>query len=87
MTLYEVIDNEWVKLKEGPYAGIIYKYGRVQLIEEDERLRVKFEYELKDGTRLDSAFVQHIGPILVELIQNGLMSNSIVYTGGTDVSA
>lgn len=84
MKPYEIIDNEWIKLTEGPYAGIIYKYGRVQLIEEDESLRVRFEYQLKDGSTLDSSFVQHIGPILTDLINEGVRLNSIVYTGGTD---
>ena len=84
MKPYELIDDQWVKLTEGPYQGIVYKYGRVQLIEEDDQLRVRFEYELEDGTKLDNEFVQYIGPILTELIENGVMKNSIVYTGGTD---
>lgn len=84
MNLYEVIDDQWVKLNEGPYAGIIYKYGRVQLIEEGDQLRVRFDYELEDGSKLDNDFVQYIGPILTEMIEKGLVLNSIVYTGGTD---
>lgn len=87
MKPYEVIDDQWVKLNEGPYAGIIYKYGRVQLIEEDFWLRVQFEYELQDGSQLDDEFVQYIGPILSELINEGLLLNSITYTGGIDAGA
>lgn len=87
MKPYEVIDDQWVKLNEGPYAGIIYKYGRVQLIEEGDQLRVRFEYELEDGSKLDNEFVQYIGPILTELIEKGLVLNSIVYTGGVDAGA
>ena len=84
MRPYKVINEEWIELTEGPYEGIVYKYGRVQFIEEGEQVRVRFEYETDDGTRLDNNFVQHIGPILVELIEEGLMKNSIVYTGGVD---
>lgn len=84
MKPYEIIDDQWVKLTEGPYAGIIYKYGRVILVEEGDQLRVRFEYELEDGSKLDNEFVQYIGPILTELIDNGLAVNSIVYSGGTD---
>lgn len=84
MKSYEVIDDQWIKLNEGPYAGTVYKYGRVQLIEEGDQLRVRFEYELEDGSKLDNEFVQYIGPILTELIDKGLILNSIVYTGGTD---
>lgn len=84
MKNYKKIDDEWIELIEGPYQGIVYRYGRVQLIEEDDQLRVRFEYELDDGGRLDSNFIQYIGPILTELIEEGLLKNNIVYTGGTD---
>ena len=84
MKNYKKIDDQWIELTEGPYEGIVYRYGRVQLIEEDDQLRVRFEYELDDGSRLDSNFIQYIGPILTELIEEGLLKNNIVYTGGTD---
>lgn len=84
MKNYKKIDDQWIELTEGPYEGIVYRYGRVQLIEEDDQLRVRFEYELDDGSRLDSNFIQYIGPILTDLIEEGLLKNNIVYTGGTD---
>lgn len=83
---YVVIDDQWIKLIDGPYAGIMYRYGRVNLIEEDDRLRVKFEYELDTGARMDEAFEQYIGPILTELIEQGVLTNSITYTGGIDAN-
>lgn len=84
MKPYEVIRDEWIKLIEGPYAGIMYRYGRVNMIEEGDQLRLKFEYELDTGQRMDEKFVQYIGPILVDLIEEGVLLNSITYTGGTD---
>jgi hypothetical protein len=81
---YQLVDDQWVKLIDGPYSGIMYKYGRVNLVEEGEHLRIQFEYELDTGERLDSNFVQYIGPILVDLIEEGIINNNIVYTGGTD---
>lgn len=86
MKTYKVINDNWVELLEGPYEGILYKYGRVQLIEEDDTLRIKFEYETADGQRLDSKFIQYIGPILSELIEQGVMNNNITYTGGIDAN-
>lgn len=83
---YTVIDDQWIKLIDGPYAGIMYRYGRVDLIEEDDCLRIRFEYEIDDGSRGDDKFVQYIGPILSELIEQGVLNNSIVYTGGTDAN-
>lgn len=83
---YQVIDDQWIKLIDGPYAGIMYRYGRVELIDEGDRLRVKFEYEIDDGSRKDNEFVQYVGPILTELIEEGLLKNGIVYTGGVDAT-
>jgi len=84
MKPYKVVNDTWIELTEGPYEGIIYKYGRVELIEEDDRLRIKFEYQLPDGRTLDDEFVQYIGPILTEMIEEGVIKNNITYTGGTD---
>lgn len=84
MKPYKVVNDSWIELTEGPYEGIIYKYGRVELIEEDDRLRIKFEYQLPDGRTLDDEFVQYIGPILTEMIEEGVIKNNITYTGGTD---
>lgn len=81
---YKVINDMWIELTEGPYEGIVYKYGRVNLIEEDDCLRIQFEYERLDKQPHTHEFTQYIGPILTELIEEGVMKNSIVYTGGID---
>lgn len=83
---YRVINDQWIKLIDGPYAGIMYRYGRVELVEEGEQLRVRFEYEIDDGSRKDANFIQYIGPILTELIEQGVLTNSITYTGGIDAN-
>jgi len=84
MKNYKIVNDTWVELLEGPYAGVVYKYGKVQLIEDGEHLRIKFEYNLPDGSKLDNAFVQYIGPILSEMIEEGVLNNSLVFTGGVD---
>lgn len=84
MKNYKIVNDTWVELLEGPYAGVVYKYGKVQLIEDGEHLRIKFEYNLLDGSKLDNEFVQYIGPILTEMIEEGVLNNSLVYTGGVD---
>jgi len=85
MKPYKVVNDMWVELTEGPFEGIVYKYGRVNLLEEDDQLRVQFEYERLDKQPHTHEFTQYIGPILVDLIEDGVMKNSIVYTGGIDV--
>lgn len=84
MKPYQIVDGDWIELIEGPYKGIIYKYGRVRLLEEDDVLRVQFEYNLQDGSKLDSEFVQYIGPILVDLIEEKTLDHSLIFVGGTD---
>ena len=89
---YELLDedyngNQLIKLTCNPYSGIIYTYGRVRLLEEDEQLRIQFEYDIHEnpvGIIEREKFKNHIGDILVDLLDENLLKNNIVYTGGTD---
>lgn len=81
---YVIVEDQWVKLIDGPFAGIMYKYGKVELIEEDDQLRMVFEYDTDTGQQLDKDFNDYIGDILVQMIEEGLEKHSIVYTGGVD---
>lgn len=85
MKPYEINDDKTISLTEEPYNGIVFKFGKVKLIEEEDLLRIQFEYDIIEGdcTR-DEIFRNYIGDILVELIEQGLLRNDIVYTGGTD---
>lgn len=89
---YELLDedhngNQLIKLTSNAYSGIIYTYGRVRLLEEDDLLRVQFEYDIHEnpvGFVDRDKFKNHIGDILVDLLEENLLKNNIVYTGGTD---
>lgn len=85
---YKVVNDQWVELLSGEFEGIVYKYGRVTLKEENDALRIQFEYMLPGGRKIpperEKGFVNHVGPILAELIELGVMKNNIVYTGGID---
>ena len=89
---YELLDEDYngnllIKLTCNPYSGIIYTYGRVRLVEEDELLRVQFEYDIQEnpvGVLERDKFRDYIGDILVELLEENLLKNNVVYTGGTD---
>ena len=90
--MYKLLDEtandcQLVMLTSEDYYGIIYTYGRVRLIEEDDLLRIQFEYEIHEnpkGELDEKTFRNHIGDILVELIDQGVMNNSLTYTGGID---
>lgn len=79
-----------IKLTEEPFSGIMYTYGKVDIIpdEENDKLTIKFEYEVLDyagkGFGSMEPFEQYIGDILQDLIHEGIAENSLTYTGGID---
>lgn len=89
---YELLDedyvgNQFIKLTSKEYSGIIYTYGRVRLLEEEDQLRVQFEYDIHEnpvGFVDREKFKNHIGDILVDLLDENLLKNNVVYTGGID---
>jgi hypothetical protein len=89
---YELLDedhngNQLIKLTSSEYSGIIYTYGRVRLLEEDDQLRIQFEFDIHEnpvGFVDRDKFRNHIGDILVDLLEENLLKNNVVYTGGTD---
>lgn len=89
---YELLDedhngNQLIKLTSREYSGIIYTYGRVRLLEEEDQLRVQFEFDIHEnpvGFVDRDKFRNHIGDILIDLLEENLLKNNIVYTGGTD---
>lgn len=78
------INGDWVELTEGPFASIPYRYGKVQFVEDGDRLKVKFDYETLEKLPYNAEFVEYIGPVLIDLIEDGVRENSITYTGGVD---
>lgn len=80
-------NNQLIRLTSEKYSGIIYSYGRVNLIEEDDQLRIQFEYDIHEnpiGILNETDFRNTIGDILVDLMDQQLLNNQIVYTGGID---
>lgn len=79
-----------IKLLDEPFSGIIIAYGRVQFEpdEANDRLVLKFEYEILDKAGKDfndmKPFETYLGDLLQELIHRGVEENSITYTGGVD---
>lgn len=80
---YEIIDKgdeffHHILLKEtSPYPSVVFQFGKVQLIEEDESLRVKFEYETFANPNLlnvqSQDFRKYIGNILMTNLEELLI--------------
>lgn len=58
--------------EKSPCPGLEIQYGKVQLIEEDDQLRVKFEYEVFSKSTVpqkDILLKLYLGKVLVEILQ------------------
>ena len=68
-------DMQCVGIKEGPFAAVVYKYGKVSLGEENSNgtLPFRFEYDILDNNLIpresfNDEFFKLIGDILVDII-------------------
>lgn len=85
MKPYKVVGGTHIELTDTPYAGIVFKFGGVSFEEKEDECLLHFDYEVVEGDAPnDQIFKTYLGDILIELIEEGLARNDIVYTGGTD---
>ena len=69
-------DQTLIGIKEGKFAGVIYKYGKVSFGEDnpDGTKPLQFQYEIVDNNgipreQFDDEFFNLIGDILVEVME------------------
>ena len=70
------------------YKNIIFSYSEVKLFEEKNQAKLSFKYHIHSDKLpflfKEKKFKQKLGDLLMELIQEGLKNNEIVYKNGTD---
>jgi len=79
-------DQTCIKLTGGKFDGVIYKYGKVGFAgkeADDGTMPLKFDYTVlrnpKDADTLDNQeFINYIGDILVELMEEKLKDGSVI---------
>ena len=88
---YTFVENKGAKwqgvglTKEaGFYQGVVYRYGKVTPIEEDDKLRLKFDWQILDSNGLDKKyfndeFFDLIGDILYDIMDEQLKDGSLQY--------
>ena len=88
---YKLVQNKDAKwqgiglTKEaGFYQGVVYRNGKVTPIEEDDRLRLKFDWEILDSNGLgkehfNDDFFNLIGDILYDIMDEQLKDGSLQY--------
>jgi hypothetical protein len=79
-------DFTCIKLLEGKYKGIIYKYGKVGFTKEekpDGTLPMKFDYDIifnPHETDIDKQeFIDYIGDILIEQLERQLNNGTAIF--------
>jgi len=76
-------DYTCIKLTEGKYTEVIYKYGNVGFkeVEDSEKLSVIFDYNiLRNPNDVDideQEFIDHIGDILIDLVEEQLATGKL----------
>ena len=78
-------DFTCIKLLEGKYKGIIYKYGKVGFAKEekpDGTLPMKFDYNiLQNPNQIDidkNEFIDYIGDILLEVLEKQIKEGKAI---------
>ena len=80
-------DYTCIKLTEGKYAEVIFKYGNVGFkeVEDSEKLSVIFDYTIKlNPNNLDLTenveFRNYIGDLLIEILEKQLEDGTAIIT-------
>ena len=93
---YKLVQNKDAKwqgiglTKEaGFYQGVVYRYGKVTPIEEDDKLRLKFDWEILDSNGLgkeyfNEDFFNLIGDVLYDIMDKQLEDGSLQYVNTND---
>lgn len=87
MKPYKIVDDQYIELIDPPYTGIVYQYGKVVLLPDEDKDELKLSFEMnfisKKVPEDLKAFEQYAGDLLLDMITEKLQTNDIVYTGGT----
>ena len=89
-TFVSKVDDKWASLciRGGKFDGVIYKYGKVSVSEEeneDGTLSFQFEYDIIDNVGIsredfDEEFFTLIGDILVDIIDEQIKEDNFEHT-------
>ena len=80
--LYKFIDvgkeSTGIKIDKGKYKGLVWEYGKVTFDENQEELKLSFDYTIIENpteTVVDDDLYRLMGDILVEIIGDDLKLN------------
>jgi len=77
-----------IRLLSGQYEGVVYKYGKVGVVEEDDKAYLQFNYDVIEssieGIEEDTNFKNAIGDLLTHLMTKQLNNEGSVDEDRTD---
>ena len=73
----------------GFYQGVVYRYGKVTPVEEKDRLRLQFDWEILDSNGLGKEYFKDdffdlIGDILYDIMDEQLNDGSLQYVNNAN---
>jgi hypothetical protein len=94
-TFVENKDKTWTGIgltqEAGQYQGVVYKYGKVSIVENEEKTKatLQFEWDMLDSNglpkeRFGDDFFDLIGKILEDIMQQQLNGDSLQYVNADD---
>lgn len=83
--------HDAIEFIDGKYEGLVFSYGRVELVEDDiaDELIAKFEYDVHHQPLQsfeETELISYLGDFLIFLIEKQAEAGELVYAGGTDVT-
>ena len=76
-----------IKFTNEQYSDIIIKFGEISFDDQGDECIMHFDYDIiKNPNNIDinDDFKQYIGDVILEMIQQQLENNEVIYTGGID---
>ena len=84
-------ESVYIRLLDGAYEGVVYKYGKVNLLEKDGLLHLQFDYDVIESPHInakklkkDTHFKQYLGDFLIETISGNIDQEILDETGTND---
>lgn len=85
-------DHEYlINLIDHQFSDIKFILGKVQLVEQNDHCTLKYNYDIIENNtdlsitdKLKQDFETVVGDLVVQMIDEGLLNNNLIYTGGKD---
>ena len=64
-------ENLPIRITEGKYEGVVYRYGKINFSEDGEHVRCNFNYDILENPNSiteDQEFINFLGEIVVEVL-------------------